>query len=322
LSYDPVSTLTRFAESHRITYPLLSDVDSAVITELGILNVTLEEERAAYSRKVEERHRGIPYPASFVLDEDGILVGKRIEQSHRIRPTANTLMSTFFGSEDGEPPGMVSADSPGVQIAAWLDTQVVSANQLQHLHIRLVLEPGVHLYTEPVPLGFTAVGVELTGDDSIHVGDIEPLQGHEFSIAGLDETFFVLDDTIDIVVPFFLLSNRDTAGDHNRSLPLSVQVKYQACTGDECFMPETLTLELDLSEAPNPGYETTDLAALAPLVIRRIAESPKTNEELLGLVNAAMSGVAVNATELGNTVDVLVERGLVVATDDGRWAEA
>jgi hypothetical protein len=321
LSYDPVSTLTRFAGSHGITYPLLSDEGSAVITELGILNVTLDEERAAYDRKVEERHRGIPYPGSFVLDEDGILVGKRLEQSHRIRPTANTLMTAFFGSEDGEPAGMVSAKSPGVQVAAWLDTQVVSANQQQDAHVRFVLEPDVHLYTEPVPSGFRAVSVQLTGDDAIHVEDVEPLEGHEFSIAGLDETFYVLENTIDIAVPFFLLTNRDTAGEGARSVALSVEISYQACTGDECFMPETINLDLELNEAPNPGYETKDLAALAPLVMRRIVEAPKTEDELLGLVNAALVGVGVDTGEVRETLDVLKGRGLVDLNAEGRWYE-
>ncbi|MFT7475594.1 MAG: hypothetical protein ACI81L_002533 [Verrucomicrobiales bacterium] len=317
-----MSTLTRFAESHGITYPLLSDEGSAVITELGILNVTLDEERAAYDRKVEERHRGIPYPGSFVLDEDGILVGKRLEQSHRVRPTANTLMTTFFGPEGGEPAGMVSANSPGVRVAVWLDTQVVSANQQQDAHVRFVLEPDVHLYTEPVPAGFRAVSVKLTGDDAIHVEDVEPLEGHEFSIAGLDESFYVLENTIDIAVPFFLLTNRDTAGEGTRKVPMSVEIAYQACTGDECFMPETVTLELELNEEPNPGYETKDLAALAPLVMRRIVEAPKTEAELLDLVNAALVGVGVDAGEVRDTIDVLVGRGLVFQAADGRWVEA
>lgn len=123
-----MATLARFAQSHGISYPLLSDEGSVVITELGILNVPLEEERAAYDRKVEDRHRGIPYPGSFLLDEEGILVGKRLEQSHRIRPTANTLMRTFFASDESEADGAVSTGSPGVSVAAWLDTPVISAN--------------------------------------------------------------------------------------------------------------------------------------------------------------------------------------------------
>ena len=203
LSYDPVDTLTRFAESHGITYPLLSDEGSGVITEIGLLNVTLEEERAAYNRKVEDRHKGIPYPGSFLLDEDGVLVGKRIEQSHRIRPTANTLMGAFFEGEN-EPEGLVTSESPGVSVAAWLDSPVISANQLQEVHVRFLLEEGAHLYTEPVPSGFKAVSVTLTGDDALRVEDVEPLEGHEFSIDGLPETFYVLDGTVDVAVPFFL----------------------------------------------------------------------------------------------------------------------
>lgn len=321
LSYDPVSTLTRFAESHGITYPLLSDEGSAVITELGILNVTLEEERAAYDRKVEDRHRGIPYPGSFLLDEDGILVGKRLEQSHRIRPTANTLMGTFFGSDDSEPEGMVSSSSPGVHVAAWLDSRVVSANQLQEAHVRFVLEPDVHLYTNPVPSGFRAIDVTLTGDPAIYTEDRTPLEGHEFTIDGLDETFFVLEGTIDIAVPFFLLTNRDTAGDDVRPVPFSVEISYQACTGAECFMPETVTLELELHEEPNPSYETKDLASVAPLVMRRVVEAPKSEAELLDLVNAALVGVQVDLNDLLETLEVLKDRGLVDLNDDNLWFE-
>lgn len=321
MSYDPVSTLKRFAESHGVTYPLLSDEGSAVITELGILNVTVEEERAAYKRKVEDRHRGIPYPGSFLLDEEGILVGKRLEQSHRIRPTANTLMRTFFDADGTEPEGVVTTDSPGVQVAAWLDTPIISANQLQEVHIRFLLEPEVHLYTDPVPSGFRSISVSLKGDDSIHAENIPPIEGHEFTIDELPETFHVVEGTIDLAVPFFLLTNRDTAGDRTRHVPLSVEVSYQACTGAECFMPETVTLELELHEEPNPGYETKDIAALAPLVMRRVVESPKNEAELLFLVNAALAGVVVDAAEVRDTLKVLEGRGLVDIDAGDRWFE-
>ena len=285
-----------------------------------MLNVTLEEERAAYNRKVEDRHRGIPYPGSFLLDEDGILVGKRIEQSHRIRPTANTLMGAFFEGEN-EPAGLVTSDSPGVQVAAWLDAPVISANQLQEAHVRFLLEPDAHLYTEPVPDGFNAISITLTGDDTLKVEDVAPLEGHEFKVEGLPETFYVLEGTIDIAIPFFLLTNRDTAGDELRDVPLSVEISYQACTGDTCFMPERVTLDLALQEAPNPGYETKDLAALAPLVMRRIVEGPKTEAELFTLINAALSGVSVDESEIRDTLNVLVERGLVAEDEDGNWFE-
>ena len=209
-----------------------------------------------------------------------------------------------------------------MQVAAWLDTNVVSANQVQDVHVRFALEPGVHLYTDPVPQGFRAVAVRLGGDPALHVHDVEPLVGHEFTVAGLDETFYVLEDVVEIKVPFFLLTYRDTAGEEGRGVPLSVEIDYQACTDEECFLPETVTLSLELREEPNPGYETKDLAALAPLVMRRIVEGPKTEDELLTLVNSALVGVDVVIEEIRVTVEVLVGRGLVVAAEDDRWAEA
>jgi hypothetical protein len=316
-----VSTLHRFADAHGITYPLLADEGSIAITELGLLNVTLEEERKAYNRPVEDRHRGIPYPGSFLLDEDGVVVGKRFEDSHRIRPTANMLMSQFFGAGENAPEGLVQTASPGVQVAAWLDSGVLAANQLQNVHVRFQLDDGVHLYTEPVPSGFRAVDVQLTGDDRIHVEETTPLVGHEFSIEGLEEQFFVVEDTVDMSIPFFLLTNRDTAGDGSHAVPLQVVVSYQACTADDCYLPERVELALDLREEPNPGYETKDLAALAPLVMRRIVEGPKDEPELLVLVNAALESVDVNAAEVSDTLGVLEGRGLITQAPDGNWRE-
>lgn len=178
----------------------------------------------------------------------------------------------------------------------------------------------MHLYTEPVPSGFRAISV--TGDESIHADAVSPPQGHEFTVDGLDDVFHVLEGAFDISVPFFLLTNRDTAGDSTRQVPLSVEVSYQACTGAECFMPETVTLDLELHEEPNPGYETKDPAAVAPLVMRRVVEAPKTERELLDLVNAALAGVVVDAEEIRDTVDLLKGRGLLDLGADGRWYEA
>jgi peroxiredoxin len=45
IGYDPVETLRRFGDVYGITYPLLSDPDSEVITSIGVLNTTIEQER-------------------------------------------------------------------------------------------------------------------------------------------------------------------------------------------------------------------------------------------------------------------------------------
>ncbi len=312
--------LSRFADAHGITYPLLADVGSEVITRLGILNTTMEQERAAYGRPIEPRHLGVPYPGTFLIDEDGVLVEKRFEQSHRIRPTANTLLRQLAGDDRVEAEIVAEAGSPGVRVAAWLDTGVIYANQLQEIHVRFELDDDVHVYVDPVPSGFRALEVSVGGDDRLQTEPALAPPGHDFKVAGMTETFSVVEGSVDVTVPFFLLSNRDTAGDPARSMTLSVEVGYQACTGDECFIPERVTLELPLREEPNPGYETADLAALAPLAVRRIIEGPKSEEELLKLVNDALHGVDVTADQLRDVLAVLSDRGLTVS-DRGTWRQ-
>ena len=52
VSYDPVGVLARFAEQHDISYTLLSDEGSRVITDLGLLNQHVAEQQ----HKCEHRH--------------------------------------------------------------------------------------------------------------------------------------------------------------------------------------------------------------------------------------------------------------------------
>ncbi len=92
VSYDDVATLARFAETHGITYPFLSDEGSATIRSLGLLNEHLEQQQAAYGIATREEQRGVPYPGTFVLDELGFVRDKHFEQSYRVRPTRSIVL--------------------------------------------------------------------------------------------------------------------------------------------------------------------------------------------------------------------------------------
>jgi len=322
VSYDPVATLTRFADVHGITYPLLADVGSVAITELGLLNVTLAAERAAYGRPIEDRHTGIPYPGTFFLDETGVVASKRFETSHRIRPTGKTLLRELLGSDAVPPEVTAEASSPGIEIFAWLDTAVLHGNQMQEAHVRIQMDDGLHMYTDPVPEGFRALSVELTGDSQLRPDAFTIPEGTPFRVEGLSEEFTVLEGRVDLDIPFILITNRDTAGDAVRQVTLVLELAYQACTAQECFLPERVTLELPLSVEPNPGYESLDRAALAPLVNRRIVEQPRQFEELLGLVNSALEGVEASPELLMEVLREMQGDGIVELSSQGRWTQS
>lgn len=91
ISYDPVAVLAAFAQSHDITFPLLSDEGSRLIRGLGLENQHVAAQQAYYRKPVTDRYRGMPYPGTFLLDEDGVIRGRQFEQSYRWRPSAPTF---------------------------------------------------------------------------------------------------------------------------------------------------------------------------------------------------------------------------------------
>ncbi len=313
LSYDPVQTLHRFAEAHGITYPLLSDVGSRVIERLGILNTTIEAERAAYGRKMEPRHYGLPYPGTFTLDEGGVVMDRHFEQSHRVRPTTNTLLADLTG--EGSTAVTATASAPGVDVAAWLEADTVSANQLQRLTLALRMDPHVHLYVPPVPDGYTALEITVAAPAALQVRMPAMPLGRPFTVAGLDEQFQVVVDEVRIAIPFFVDTDRDTAGDADTRIDLTVEVAFQACTDETCFMPERLSLTLPFRLTGNPEYEELNDKSVRPLMIRRLDERPHSVESLHHEVQRALTE-ELSRSQVERLLEEMAEAGLAAATDE------
>jgi len=152
VSYDSVDVLSNFSAEHGITYPLLADVGSVVITEIGLLNVEIEQERAFWGKPMDDKHRGIPYPGTFILDSDGVVVDKIFEKSHRIRPGGNMLLERL-SIDAPAPEQIVTADGPGLTAAVWPDSDEYFPNQINHITVRVSLAEELHVYVPPNPRG-------------------------------------------------------------------------------------------------------------------------------------------------------------------------
>ncbi len=299
----------------------MSDEDSRVITEIGLLNTTIEAERAAYGRPIEARHRGLPYPGTFAIDAAGVVTSKWFEPSHRVRPSAATLLGDLDQDLHLERGAGAETSTQGVQVAAWFESGAVHANQLHQLRVRLQTDPGVHLYVDPVPDGYRGLSVAVDGDDRLSVRPFPRPTGTPLHIEGLPEEFSVVEGQVDLGVPFLLASDRDTAGDPVREVTLGVEVAFQACTDETCFMPERVRLELPLREEPNPAYESVEPDLLGPLILRRLIESPRPEPELREIVFAGLAGTEGDeaATAFTEMLADLVDQGLIEQAPDGRW---
>ncbi|MEM6747683.1 MAG: redoxin domain-containing protein [Pseudomonadota bacterium] len=91
VSYDAPALQESFAESHSIESTFVADEGSAIIQAFGLLN---EQHRPG------SRAYGIPHPAVFVVDENGVIEAKLYEddyatnsKSYRNRPAVETILA-------------------------------------------------------------------------------------------------------------------------------------------------------------------------------------------------------------------------------------
>ena len=82
LTYDSPEGQQPFKDRFSIGYPILSDNDAATVKALGIFNEKYSLGEAAY---------GIGHPGAFVVDTNGIIVGKIFIEAYSTRVDANSL---------------------------------------------------------------------------------------------------------------------------------------------------------------------------------------------------------------------------------------
>ncbi|WOE74827.1 peroxiredoxin family protein [Alterisphingorhabdus coralli] len=79
VSYDPTSSLAKFAEDQEVDYMLLSDEGSKLIDAFNI--------RDPQYADPESRAYGVPYASIFVLDAEGVVLAKSVSADYKVRPT-------------------------------------------------------------------------------------------------------------------------------------------------------------------------------------------------------------------------------------------
>ena len=239
ISYDTVKALRTFAEAYGIDFPILSDVDSKVIREFGILNTLVKPDETEYY--------GIPYPGSYLVGNDGLVAAKFFNRQYQVRETASAMMREGFGLPI-DPAHLSHAEvagGTGVTVHAELMAKLLHPRQRSLIYVTLELDEGLHVYGEPTPDDYMKTQVAVSGTEGLTFGPPKFPETHPFSIEGIDEAFHAYDGKVEIIVP--VVSGIREEG----SAEIEVKVSYQVCTDTMCFMPRTETLRLDLSTAPN-----------------------------------------------------------------------
>ena len=243
--------MKEFAAKQSIPYPLLSDLDSEVIRDYGILNDRVGPDDAFLY--------GIPYPGVFVTDEDGVVVSKFFHDSYKKRDSPEILIDAALGRiEISDEVPQADAGDEELRITALVHGGKGSIRQgiRRHLVVRIELAEGLHIYGEPVPEGMVPTQVELSGPPGLVIEDAILPPTEALHLKSLDLTLPVWSGTVDIVVPFYAVGElaSETRPLDRDFVTLEVKVRTQACTDDVCLLPrtESLTLEVPLDVVDIP----------------------------------------------------------------------
>jgi len=237
--------LREFAATRGISFPLLSDQGSRIITELGLLDRDLAAHHSAFNVPTQDHQSGVAYPAVFVLDEAGRVVQRRIQEHYRAREGAVKLLEDALGIAAFMYGETRSAASPRVRISASADSDGYVRWQKTQLHLSLDVEPGWHVYGRPIPAGYMPLGVEIEPQEGLEVGEPVYPSSHPFEVEGLEEQFQVYEGHVRVTVPIAI---NVAAG--RGEVTVRVRVRHQVCSEIECLPPSEPVLEIPLQETP------------------------------------------------------------------------
>ena len=236
LSYDAVPTLATFAAAHGITYPLLSDAGSQVIRSLGILNTNLQP---------TDEHYGIPHPGIYFIGADGRVVDKVFHDTHRTRDATVTTLRDHLGIDVPSAGSQQRLEADGLVAVAALDSTTFVRGSRIGLRVTIQLAPGVHLYGRPLADDYIPVTLEVAVPETVTVEPIAYPPPQPLRFAWLAEALPSYAGTLTLATALILTEQRE-------DLTIGATLRFQACTDDECFIPQRLTFTLPLQFRPFP----------------------------------------------------------------------
>jgi peroxiredoxin len=253
ITYDPQDELRRFAEKHGITYQLLADQGSEVIRRFGILNTLIDPADPMRHPVTGQSFYGIPFPGTYIADEHGVVVEKSFFAHYEKRVSAGTILDRAVGR------ALVHEEAPQDEareqvatLSAFLADGALHRDAASTLYVRIAMDPGFHVYADPLPEGFVPTTVAVGPVEGLEIGApvYPPTERREFP--ELDVTLPVYESTAVVSVPVLASAALfELRGVPKQSaVVLPVAVTYQACSETVCHRPRTVELEVRAPLAP------------------------------------------------------------------------
>ena len=229
LSYDEVDALADFKKAHGTTFVMLSDPDSEIIREFGILNTTIAED--------DHPWYGIPYPGVYVTDSDGIILEKFFENNFTVRPGPEQLLAAL----KGEQVDLIkkNGDDQQVKVEVAFEGDTLPAGITRQIVARFSVPEGMHLYGQPVPEGLVPASIQL--DEELEgIVSYTPVgpKTRPLTLSGDGHTLEVYEGDVVLRLPVAQNGRAVEKDEDGRWVRIAGKVRWQACDDEKCDVPQ------------------------------------------------------------------------------------
>jgi len=228
---------------------MLSDAKSNVIRDYGILNTEIDSSAIPFY--------GIPFPGTYLLDEEGRVMHKFFHETYKRRENPHTMLDVALGRVellDDEPQETGGDDE--IRVRVNFHGGAIKQGAQRRINVRFEMSEGLHVYGEPVPEGMIPVQIEVNGPDGLIIEDPIWPATEILKLKEMDAELRIWSDTVDIQIPVYALSKlaSEIRPLEVHSLDIQVNVRYQACNENTCLLPKTetfnLTVPIDTIDVP------------------------------------------------------------------------
>ena len=226
ISYDSPDTLKAFAGSRNITFPLISDPQSAIIRAYGILND---------AEKPGGRGYGIPHPGTFIVDRNGVVVSRFFEDAYQERYTASTILSTIGAGSGG---GATTATTAHVSLTATISDAAAAPGARLTIAVDLAPRPGMHVYA-PGKHTYQVVRLNIDPQPWLRVHPAVYPASEIYHFKPLDERVEVYMKPFRLRQDITLLATPDAQKllAAMSTATITGSLEYQACDDKVCYTP-------------------------------------------------------------------------------------
>lgn len=238
LSYDSPAVLKNFHDRKKLRFPLLSDPQSKIIRDFGILNESAGKDTPFF---------GIPHPGTFVLDPSGKVISKYFEDNYTERETASAILVKQFGlSALGLP--HTTVETPHLILTSAASAKIVRGGQKIMLMLDIELKKKMHVYA-PGAQGYKTVDWRVNAGSLARVEAIRFPPSRTLYLKPIREKAPIYEGKIRLSREITLAAQKElkAAASATGEFTLEGELLYQACDDKVCYVPQTIPLKWVLS---------------------------------------------------------------------------